>query len=173
MSDDAILAKTGRTWAQWVKTLDELGARALSHTELAHTVASKFKLPGWWAQGVTVGYERMTGKRALHQSNGGFVANVSKTMTASAKKLFGILDDEKARKALLKKAVNFSTRTPAKTLRFAWTDTERVIIAFYEKAKDKAQIVVQHEKLAHADDVQKAKKFWQDVVARIEKIATR
>jgi hypothetical protein len=164
-------AKTGRTWPEWRKALDAAGAATLGHTGLAKLVRDKFKLPGWWAQNVTVGYERMTGKRAVNQKADGFNASISKTYATSAKRMFGIFDDAKLHKKVFGRRVAFSTRTPAKTLRFKWDDTERIVIAFYQKAKDKAQVVVQHEKLARTGDVERVKKFWRNVLDKVAALA--
>ncbi|HEY7728957.1 MAG TPA: hypothetical protein VID50_10955, partial [Candidatus Eisenbacteria bacterium] len=55
MSDEAIRAKTGCTWARWVRALDQIGAMEMSHREIARHVYETFKTDGWWAQMVTVG----------------------------------------------------------------------------------------------------------------------
>src|SRR5687767_676392 len=57
MSDAAIKAKTGCTWEKWVKSLDYHGAADMAHRDIAELVSKKYKVPGWWTQTVTVGYE--------------------------------------------------------------------------------------------------------------------
>src|SRR5262245_3436307 len=57
MSDAAITAKTGRSWAEWVSVLDRERAAEKPHREIARFVAS-LGTPAWWTQTVTVGYER-------------------------------------------------------------------------------------------------------------------
>ena len=163
-------AKTGRTWPEWRKALDAVGASKLDHATLAKLVRDTFKLPGWWAQNVTVGYERMTGQRAVNQKADGFSANISKTCAMSAQALFGVFDDARLHKKVFGRTVAFSTRTPAKTLRFKWDEAERVVIAFYDKAKGKAQVVVQHEKLSKAADVDRVKTFWRSVLTKVESL---
>ena len=59
MKDDAISAKTGRTWQQWVRALDGDGAAAMPHGDIAKIVHRKYHVGDWWAQSVTVGYERI------------------------------------------------------------------------------------------------------------------
>src|SRR5262245_2781196 len=63
MKDDVISAKTGRTWQQWVRTLDTDGAAAMPHRAIAALVHEKYDVGDWWAQSVTVGYERIKGLR--------------------------------------------------------------------------------------------------------------
>src|SRR5688500_17067016 len=77
VSEAAIAARTGRTWAEWVVTLDGAGARDLSHTAIADLVHGRFGGDDWWAQSVTVGYERLTGKRANLQKADGFAAQIT------------------------------------------------------------------------------------------------
>jgi hypothetical protein len=171
MSDATVKAKTGRSWAEWRTTLDKLGAENMDHTTIVKLIAAKYKLTWWWAQGVTIGYERLTGKRALYQKKDGFAASISKTFSASAKTLFSVFDNEHSRRALLGVDVMSSTRRPAKSLRFAWPRGGRVVIEFYPKPGRKTQITVQHEKLAKATDVMRQKKFWRGVLVAAEGFA--
>lgn len=60
MSDAVLKAKTGCTWERWVQALDRVQAHTSSHREIAQYVSEKYKTPGWWAQTVTVGYERIS-----------------------------------------------------------------------------------------------------------------
>jgi hypothetical protein len=60
IGDEAVRAKTGKTWGQWIATLDKAGARTMEHAEIASLLHEKFGVPGWWTQMVTVGYERRT-----------------------------------------------------------------------------------------------------------------
>ena len=63
-SDAALKANTGCTWERWVKALDRVAAHTWPHRRIAEYVSEKYKVPGWWAQTVTVGYERIKGLRA-------------------------------------------------------------------------------------------------------------
>ncbi len=65
--DELIKEKTGCTWERWVYALDRRGAGKMSHGEIAELVRTKYKVDGWWAQSVTVGYERIKGRRARGQ----------------------------------------------------------------------------------------------------------
>ena len=67
MSDATLKAKTGCTWERWVKALDRVAAHTWPHRKIAEYVHEKYKVPGWWCQRVTVGYERIKGLRAIGQ----------------------------------------------------------------------------------------------------------
>ena len=83
-SDETIRRATGKGWKQWIRLLDDWGARERTHTEIARHVNQVFGVSGWWAQTVTVGYERARGMRAKHQRPDGFSVSVSKTVAVDA-----------------------------------------------------------------------------------------
>ena len=62
MSADRVLAATGRTPEDWYAVLDEQGAVSWGHTAVAAWVLEQ-GVDGWWAQGVTIGYEQARGLR--------------------------------------------------------------------------------------------------------------
>ncbi|AMB59119.1 DUF4287 domain-containing protein [Microterricola viridarii] len=81
VSDDALAAATGKTWAEWFAILDAEGAAAWKHSAIARWLDAHYPLGGWWAQGVTVGYEQARGIRLPGQrQDGSFEASVSKTL---------------------------------------------------------------------------------------------
>ncbi len=49
MSDEAVRAKTGRTWRQWVRQLDAIGAVRMPHREIAKHLNESNEISGWWA----------------------------------------------------------------------------------------------------------------------------
>jgi Domain of unknown function (DUF4287) len=76
MSDETIAAKTGRTWREWVRALDDDKAASLPHRDIARLVHEKHGIGEWWAQTVTVGFERIKGLRDRGQRRDGtFEAN--------------------------------------------------------------------------------------------------
>src|SRR5688500_12406639 len=98
MGDDAVAAKTGKTWKQWVRALDDIGAMEMKHRDVAQWVHDQTGLD-WWAQMVTVGYERIRGLRQRGQRLGGtFHATKSRTLPVSAAEVFHAFADEKLRR---------------------------------------------------------------------------
>src|SRR4029079_17290323 len=89
-TSDAIMeATTGCGWEKWVYVLDKWGAIDKTHTEIATHVHKKYKIDGWWAQCVTVGYERIRGLRARGQRRDGrWEASKSKTYAVPVAELF-------------------------------------------------------------------------------------
>ena len=97
-----IKAKTGCTWDRWVDALDYPGADKMPHRDIAALVSDKFKIAGWWAQAVTVGYERIKGLRAVGQRrDGSYEANKSRTYHVPVATLFDAWADARIRRRWL------------------------------------------------------------------------
>jgi hypothetical protein len=172
MSDTAVKAKTGKTWAQWFAVLDKAGAAAMSHQDIAKLLSARHKLAGWWSQMVTVGYERVRGLRKLHETADGFNASVSRTLAAGLDQLYEAWDDARTRAAFLKEAVVLSTRNPGKNLRFAWErDGGRVEVRFVPKDDDKTQVTIDHTGLDSPATVKRMKLFWAGAAAGLAAVA--
>src|SRR5206468_8066830 len=102
MRDDAIAAKTGRTWQQWVRALDADGAGTMPHRDIAAMVHEKHHVGDWWAQTVTVGYERIKGLRERGQRrNGTYEVSKSRTFNVPVNALFDAWADEATRRRWL------------------------------------------------------------------------
>jgi uncharacterized protein YndB with AHSA1/START domain len=103
ISDAAVKAATGKTWAQWLTALDRWRAPgtpgstgnsararvsgavagARSHAEIARHLAARYGLSPWWSQAVTVRYEQERGLRQHGQrSTGDFRVTVQRTVDA-------------------------------------------------------------------------------------------
>ena len=161
VSDASIAARTGRTWAEWVVALDDAGARDLSHTAVAELLHRRFGVDNWWAQSVTVGYERLTGKRANLQKADGFAASGSLTVAAGLERLYSTAADEKRHRKWLPPGVVVHKATRPKSMRATSRDGSKSIsFYFYAKGRGKAQITVQQDKLASQDAALKQKKVW-------------
>lgn len=173
MSDAAVKAKTGRTWDQWFTVLDKAGAAKMTHAAIARLIATRHKLPGWWAQMVTVGYERARGLRKVNETLTGFRTSVSRTFDAGKDVAFEAWDSAKARAAFLKEKIDFSTRNPGKNLRFTWK-VGRVEVRFVVKGPKKTQVTVDHEGLGSKAEVSRLRAQWSDAMDKLgTKLRTR
>lgn len=76
-----IRAGTSVPLEEWTRRLDEAGARELDHAAIAQVLAARWEISEWWAQGVTVAYEQVIGRRVVGQScEGDFAASASRTV---------------------------------------------------------------------------------------------
>jgi len=171
--DDAVRAATGKTWSEWLSTLDAAGAaaRSMSHQQI-WDIAMR-SLPGsagWWGQMVSVGYERARGLREKHQtSTGDFQASISKTLPVPLFAAFAAWADQNLRKGWLDApGLDFTKLNVGRNIRARWPDGSALDIQFNATGPDKCQIVVDTTKLADAEAVQKAKAFWQDQLERLQ-----
>ena len=169
MSDEAVKAKTGKTWKEWFAILDKAGAKKMTHQEIVKLLSSKHHVGPWWQQMVTVTYEQQSGLRAQHQRPEGYQISVSRTIAAPLAKLYKAFESEKARAAWLKEdGLVVRKATPNKSMRVTWKDGKTSLeIAFLAKGDDKSQIVIQHSKLPNAKAADKMKTYWGKALDRL------
>ena len=160
MRDEPLQQRTGRTWAEWVKILDDAGAASKPHREIAQYVAS-LGTPSWWTQTVTVGYERIRGLREKgQQRGGGYEAGKSRTFAVPVEKLFAAFANARTRARWMQKKINVKSSTPNKRIRLAWDDDTAVEIMFMRKADQKSSVAVTHQKLPDKAAAEKMKSWW-------------
>jgi uncharacterized protein YndB with AHSA1/START domain len=174
ISDASIKAKTGCTWERWVFALDYLKAHTWPHREIAAYVVEKYKISGWWAQTVTVGYERIKGLRAIGQRRGGgFEASKSRVMPIPIGRLYRSFTDARSRARWLpgvKLTVRSATRF--KYVRLTWPDRTLVQIGFIRKGPKKSQVAIQHGSLPDRQSANRMKEFWAERLAALERALT-
>lgn len=171
VSDEAVQKRTGKTWAEWFKLLNGEGAQKMIHRDIAALLYQKHKLSGWWAQMVTVEYERERGLREMRQTATGFTASGSKTISVPISALYRAWADGKTRRRWLKDArIEFRKATPKKSIRATWNSESSVAINFYANRKNKSQVTVDHEKLASARESSKMKNYWFQALKRLKNL---
>jgi hypothetical protein len=164
MSDKAVKTKTGCNWKAWVGALDHVDAHTWSHRAIADFVHEKYKVPSWWTQMVTVGYERIKGLRARGQRRDGeFEASKSRIFALPLARLFRAFHDSRARARWLP-GVELKIRTAIKdkSMRITWPDGTLVEAYFVRKGAGKSQLVIQHRRLKDHESVTQLKKYWAE-----------
>jgi hypothetical protein len=162
MSDSAVSAKTGRTWAGWVEALDGAGAQQWPHRRIAECVHQQFKIGDWWGQTVAVGYERIKGLREIGQRRDGtYEASRSRTLAVPVARLYRAFADTRLRNRWLP-GVKLTIRkaTPHKSVRISWEDGTVVEVGFIPKSDARSAVAVTHRKLADRDDIARRKAWW-------------
>ncbi|MBC8107649.1 MAG: hypothetical protein H7Z14_13745 [Anaerolineae bacterium] len=172
MSSTAVEKATGKTWPQWLKALDAAGCKKMNHKQIVTVVHEKFG--PWWQQMVTVGYEQARGLRELHQKVDGYSFSISRTIPASTTTIF----DAFTKPAQLKRWMNgdqfeVTTATRGKSLRMKWPDDTRVNVMLYPKSVGKAQVVVEHNKIASSTAMKKLKSYWAKRVEELQAMLTK
>ena len=164
LSDAKVKEKTGCTWEKWVFALDHVNAHQWPHSEIAEYVKEKYKVPDWWTQMVTVGYERIRGLRAKGQRrSGSWEASKSRTVNAAAGTLFRAFKQPKRRSAWLNGATAVvRTSVPNKSVRMTWEDGSSVEVYLVSKGRSKAVVTVQHTKLPSRGAADRMKSYWDE-----------
>lgn len=150
-ADALVREKTGRGWNDWVAAIDAGPGRAAGHTAIAAWLVEQGVDP-WWAQGVTVGFERITGLRLPGQMPDG-------TFTVSRAAL---LPDHET---------PMLSKPGVKTPRFELLrgDERLGVVSFAVDAApaDRTRLTVTHAQLATAADAAHWKQFWGDWLAAL------
>ena len=179
MSDAASIKKTGHDLAHWFRVLDRFGAVDRGHTASAKHLYEAHDVDGWYAQGITVAYERERGVRGMNQRcDGAFEVSASKVMNATTKQVVKAFSDARTRAKWIneaeatladalakgvadKKSKGFVVRPDGQArFRYKWNDT---IVQLYmiPKSKEKISVVVQHTKLPSGDAVELYRGQWK------------
>ena len=172
-SDEVLAANTGRAWDEWFALLDAWGAVERPHPEIARWLVEEHQVGGWWAQGVTVGYEQARGLRAPGQRRGGlFEVNASKTVAVPVDRLYAAFADPALRERWLPgAAVEVRTARPAKSFRADWEDgSTRLVVGFSARGDAKSQVALVHERIPDAGTADKLKAFWRERMAALKQL---
>jgi uncharacterized protein YndB with AHSA1/START domain len=170
ISDEAVQAKTGKTWPEWFALLDKAHAKTMSHQEIVAYLVERHQVGPWWQQMITVTYEQMRGLREKHERPGGFEISVSKTVSVPVDELFLAWKNKSTRvRWLPDPAIVIRKATPNKSIRLTWLDGKSSVdVNFYPKSESKSQVVVQHGKLADAKEAARQKAYWSKTMARLK-----
>jgi hypothetical protein len=172
-SDAAYRKRTGKTWPQWRRALRAMGAEALPHAEIATRVADEHGVSGWWAQAITVAFEREIGRRAVGEVAGGFAASASRTIEGSKNKAL-LAWQELVGKRRAFNGVAFASaptirRTPKwRYWRATLADGSRVVVGIGDKPGGKAIVGLSHEKLPNAGAARRWKMFWRGLLQELD-----
>jgi uncharacterized protein YndB with AHSA1/START domain len=171
IGDEAVQAKTGKTWPEWFAILDKAGAAEWPHKKIAIFLHDECSCPDWWSQMVTVGFEQARGLRVKHQTASGFSANSSKTISVAVSILYGAWTDPKKLAKWLPDGKKMTIRkaTENKSVRATWIDgTSNLDIQFWIKGDAKTQVTVEHSKLGSLTEVERSKAHWGEALLRLK-----
>jgi Domain of unknown function (DUF4287) len=171
--DAKVRQKTGKGWREWLRILDAWGARERKHGDVVNHLLDEYSVPGWWAQSITVGYERARGLRAKHQTlSGSFQVSVSKTFPIGVGMLFKAFAEAPQRNRWLERgALKVRTTLKNRSIRFDFGDgTSRVVAYFEPKDRRKTTVTVQHERLPDARAVEEKRGMWKKHLKRLGEV---
>lgn len=169
ISDAAVRAKTGKTWAEWFSILDAAGAQAMSHQEIVAVLSRDHDVGAWWRQMVAVAYEQSRGLRQKHEKPDGYEVSVSKTIGVPVGVAYAAWTDESVRARWLGDvALTLRKATPDRTLRITWSDGGSLLgVHFQSRGDVRTQVTVQHAKLPDAAEAERMKTYWSSCLERL------
>jgi hypothetical protein len=171
ISDAAVLTKTGKNWEQWFTILDEAGAMKMSHKHMAEYLYDKLWVPGWWCQMIAVTYEQERGLREKFLKPDGYTVSAGKVVAVPVGNMYEHWNDKNLRSKWLDFKLIIRKATPNKLMRGMWTDGKtRVDAYFYEKARSKSQVSVQHTRLANSKQAESMKSYWKAALERLASV---
>jgi uncharacterized protein YndB with AHSA1/START domain len=170
-SDEAVRGATGRSYEGWFRLLDEADMASHRHGEIASELTDRHGVDHWWAQTITVGYERARGLRPAHGGRDGlFSISASRTLDVPVERLFEAFTDEALRERWLPGGeLRERTSQPGKSARFDWGDgATRVNVGFEPKGDARSQVTVAHERLPDAEAAEEMKHHWRERLSALK-----
>lgn len=167
LSAAAIKKATGKSRDEWIALLTKIKAETLSHKEIAAKLYDDYNVKGWWAQMLTVEFERSIGRREVGQScEGDFGTSVNKTLAGTMdsalsnwQKLVG--DRREFDGVAFAHEPNITETLKWRYWRVSLADNSKININIMQKNPEKAAFSLQHEKLQNQNDIERWKKYWK------------
>jgi hypothetical protein len=116
---EAVLRGTGRGWDEWREQIDAWPGHGGGRAAVTRWLQEEHGLGGWWAMAVTLGWERITGRRLPHQRpDGTFSVTKSATINSDVVALREMLLDDADRRDLFPGVeVELRSRPTSKSIR--------------------------------------------------------
>ncbi|GAA4892050.1 hypothetical protein LX16_2076 [Stackebrandtia albiflava] len=170
-SDEALIENTGGDWRSWFAVLDAWGATTRRHADIAAHLAGEHRVPEWWAQTITVGYEQDRGMRLPgERPDGTFEIGVSVTVGLSSDEVFDWWDSADRRARWLPgDPLSPRTADRPRRLRFDFTpDDTRVAVELVSRGDHRAAVRLRHERLPDPETAATRREFWRDRLAELK-----
>jgi hypothetical protein len=168
-SDESVRAATGRGWEEWRGILDAWPGHDQGHSAIAAYLREQHGVDGWWAQSVTVGYERITGIRLPYQQpDGTFSAGKSRTVTIDPAILREMILDAEDRADLFPGLdTELRSKQESKTVRLG-IGPGVAQIALDPVPDGRVKVSISHERLQSPQSVEEWKAYWGEWLEAID-----
>lgn len=168
VTDEAVKAKTGKTWKEWIRALDKEGCAARDHKGIVGVLKDEYRISPWWQQTVAVGYEQAKGLRQVHQAPDGFQVSVGRKVNAAIDEVFELFNDARKRSRWLPDSgLRRRGATQPRSVRFDVADGSSVVVWLADRDRVATQISLSHTKLKGASEVAARKAYWGEAMKRL------
>jgi hypothetical protein len=167
---------TNRTWDDWLRFMDGIGACDLDHQAIALKVYAELdgtlEQVGWWTQSVTVAYEQHIGRRIPGQrSDGTFQLSVSRSTPLGMEELMArwvefASDDEAVRGIVVDADPKVSGTDRRITWRTRAQDGSSVVVTSEPKRNGTASLVATQIGVPTLELNDEARERWVPIVER-------
>lgn len=166
VGDDRLRDATGRIRADWHALLEAAGAREWPHPEIARWLVEEHGVDGWWAQGITVGFEQAIGRRLPGQTaDGTFAVAVTRTLAASRP---AVLDPVVATLvARLGEPASLNPGSSYSTARWK-VDGETIVAAISEPKPGRTLVSLTRSRIRDGDSLDAAKHALRGILDSLE-----
>lgn len=195
IKDTSVMKATGKPLAHWFNTIENSKRGNLSHKEIANFLHKECGLTPWWAQEVTVLYEKSIGRRVTGQTqDSGFQVGISKTLPIRKEALWDIITSPKGFALIVgdetdaKNAINqnqtsktgieyrITTYEAYSHMRMQWRlpewmDYSILQVRVIEQRSGNAALTFHQEKMASKKIREEMRQYWKDRFDRLKILA--
>lgn len=168
VNDESVTEHTGRGWDEWCDLIEEWPGHVDGHAAVAAHVHDTYDVTHWWAQGITVGWERITGQRVVNQrSDGTFGTSKTRTVTVDHDELRAALFDDDERAELFPGLETvMRSRATTKVPKVAFPDGFALFTL--TPLDGRVRINVSHEALDSPEAVEEWKTYWSEWLVAVD-----
>jgi hypothetical protein len=174
LSDQALARSTGYTWNEWFAILDAQGAADRSRAEVADFLSDGHGMSLWWANTITVGYERARAERAKPERLNGYEITATRTFPVTLDHLFAAFVEPSGREQWLGNAdLRLRSSDPNRLAHFDWQNGSSRVSAYFTDKGAKSTVKVQHGKLLSAEEAEAMKVYWRARLTELRRVLDR
>lgn len=182
---------TGKTWDEWIETLDKANAKNWERKDIVELLRKKRVTP-WWQQIVTRGYLINHGRQSVGRNlKGQYSIAITKSCSVTRQKLWRFLLSAEGQEIWLNPLTPISIKPKTsfertdgvfgeirtikaqRSIRLTWQETEWVKptvvqVMIFGRDPKKAHFGIMHENLVDGRLREPLRTHWRDVATRIQ-----
>lgn len=171
VSEESIRENTGRGWTEWRELIDAMPDDQKDHPSVASWLASEHALDGWWAQAVTVGWERLSGRREKYQmADGTYRPSRTRVVRIDAAALRpALLNDQQRARLLDMDETTLISSPKSKAIRVGLPQS-RVQFDLNQQSDGRTKVTVTHWDLTDRSQVEPWQSHWSAWLQSLEQV---